>query len=77
VLGAVLERALGLDQPSAQRQRATCPECGNRRPRITSHIREHIAWLNRCLTDLDQELGQLVRSSPVWRERVDLLRSTQ
>ena len=31
VLGAVLERALGLDQPSAQRQRATCPECGSRR----------------------------------------------
>src|SRR6266702_5604304 len=31
VLGAVLERALGLDQPSAQRQRATCPECGRRR----------------------------------------------
>src|SRR6266851_5330916 len=31
VLGAVLERALGLDQPSAQRQRATCPECGTRR----------------------------------------------
>jgi transposase len=45
-------------------------------PRIKSQIREHIAWLNRCLTDLDQELGQLVRSSPVWRERVDLLRST-
>ena len=31
VLGAVLARALGLDQPSAQRQRATCPECGIRR----------------------------------------------
>jgi transposase len=45
-------------------------------PRIKSQIREHIAWLNRCLIDLDQELGQLVRSSPVWRERVDLLRST-
>src|SRR5260370_2219722 len=31
VLGAVLERALGLDQPSAQHQRASCPECGTRR----------------------------------------------
>ena len=30
-LGAVLERALGLDQPAAQRQRAACPECGTRR----------------------------------------------
>ncbi len=27
-LGAVLERALGLDQPAATRQRASCPACG-------------------------------------------------
>ena len=26
-LGAVLERALQLDQPAAQRQHAACPEC--------------------------------------------------
>ncbi len=45
-------------------------------PRIRAQIREHIIWLNRGLADLDRELGQLVRSSPVWRERVDLLRST-
>jgi len=32
-LGAVLERALGLDHPAAQRQRAACPECGARRRR--------------------------------------------
>jgi hypothetical protein len=31
VLGAVLERALGLDHPAAQRQRSACPECGVRR----------------------------------------------
>jgi hypothetical protein len=31
VLGAVLERALQLDQPTAQRQQAACPECGQRR----------------------------------------------
>jgi hypothetical protein len=30
-LGAVLERALGLDQPVARRVRATCPGCGARR----------------------------------------------
>ncbi len=45
-------------------------------PRIRAQIREHITWLNRCLAELDRELGQLVRSSPVWQERVDLLRST-
>src|SRR5260370_7664371 len=31
-LGAVLERALQLDQPAAQRQHAACPEGGKRRP---------------------------------------------
>src|SRR2546428_10236656 len=30
-LGAVLEHALQLDHPAAQRQRAACPECGKRR----------------------------------------------
>src|SRR2546425_6607392 len=38
-LGAVLERALGLDHPAAQRQRAACPACGVRR-------RPH-QWRNR------------------------------
>jgi transposase len=45
-------------------------------PRIRAQIREHITWLNRCLAELDREVSQLVRSSPIWRERVDLLRST-
>ena len=43
--------------------------------RIRSQIREHIEWLNRCLAELDDELNQRVRSSPLWRERDDLLRS--
>src|SRR5947208_11730748 len=38
-LGTVLERALALDHPAAQRQRAACPECGVRR-------RPH-QWRNR------------------------------
>ena len=44
-------------------------------PRIRTQIREHVVWLNRCLAELDRDLGQVVRSSPIWRERDDLLRS--
>ena len=41
------------------------------RPRIQSHI----AWLEQELGDLDQDLRQALRQSPLWRERDDLLRS--
>lgn len=43
--------------------------------RIRFQIQVHIEWLHQQLTDLDRDLGQLVRSSPVWREKDDLLRS--
>ena len=41
------------------------------RPRIEAHI----AWLEQELSDLDQELRQSLRRSPVWREKDDLLRT--
>ena len=41
------------------------------RPRIAAHI----TWLERELNDLDQGLRQMLRQSPVWREKDDLLRS--
>lgn len=41
------------------------------RPRIQAHI----AWLERELDDLDRDLGQTLRQSPVWREKEDLLRT--
>ena len=41
------------------------------RPRIETHI----AWLDQELRDLDQELRQSLRRSPVWREKDDLLRT--
>ena len=41
------------------------------RPRIESHI----AWLEQELSDLDKELRQSLRRSPVWREKDDLLRT--
>ena len=38
-------------------------------------IESHIEWLQRQLDDLDTDLRQSVRSSPVWREKDDLLRT--
>jgi transposase len=42
---------------------------------LRSDIRDHIAWLERDLRDLDRDLGARVRSSAVWREKDDLLQS--
>ena len=41
------------------------------RPRIEAHI----AWLDQELSELDGELRQTILSSPVWREKDELLRS--
>ena len=41
------------------------------RPRIAAHI----TWLEQELNDLDQGLRQMLRQSPVWREKDDLLRT--
>ncbi len=38
-------------------------------------IQEHIAWLNQSLAEVDKDLGDTVRQSPLWREKEDLLRS--
>lgn len=44
-------------------------------PAVSQRIQAHIAWLEQELRDLDGDLGRAVRSSPVWREKENLLRS--
>ena len=43
--------------------------------RIRPQIQVHIEWLHRQLAQFDDELRELVRSSPLWREKDDVLRS--
>ena len=44
-------------------------------PAIRGDIQEHIAWLRKRLKGVDKELSQAVRTSSLWREQEDLLRS--
>src|SRR5204863_6209170 len=37
----------------------------------------HLAWLDRQIQDLDKELDDTLRNSPVWREQADVLRSAK
>ena len=44
--------------------------------RIRPKVQEHIRWLEENLEDLDRELGDFMRSSPMWKDQDELLRST-
>ena len=43
--------------------------------KVRPNIEAHIRWLERELLDLEDGLGDVIRSSPVWTERDNLLRS--
>lgn len=51
----------------------------NRRAMLAARLRprldEHLAWLSQQLAELDRELDQTLRDSPVWREKEQVLRS--
>jgi hypothetical protein len=44
---------------------------------IHKSIDEHIRWLEKRLSGIDDELAGLVRETPIWRERDELLRSVE
>src|ERR1700719_3922333 len=47
-----------------------------RAPKILHRsIDEHIRWLEKRLAGFDDELAELIRDTPLWRERDELLRS--
>lgn len=45
-----------------------------RRP-LRPRVQAHVAWLKQELADLDKQLRNTLRESPLWREKDDLLRS--
>jgi transposase len=46
-----------------------------RDPRLQRRIATHIRWLTQALADLEADLDDLIRSSPLWRETDNLLQS--
>ena len=51
----------------------------NRLPRaaqpLQAQLKTHIDWLKKSLKDRDRDRDQLLKRSPLWRAKVDLLRS--
>ena len=48
---------------------------GRANPAVRPRIMAHLEWLEQELKDLERGLRDMLRRSPVWRERDDLLRS--
>jgi transposase len=74
-LEAVLTRRRQLlEMRQAERNRLLQLVGPSRRP-IKQSIKKHIAYLERELRMTDTDVGRMIRESPVWRERDDLLQS--
>jgi len=44
-------------------------------PRVRHQIKIHVRWLQEQLQEVDKDLGDFLRSSPLWQEDAKLLRS--
>lgn len=48
---------------------------GLARARVRRDVQAHIRWLEKRVRETDDELGEMIEASPVWRVKEDLLRS--
>jgi len=44
-------------------------------PRVAKAIRTHLAWLEKRLAETDQDLDKMIRASPVWQHKAELMES--
>jgi transposase len=76
LLRAVLGRRRQVQEMlTAERNRLVAAAVRDDPPLLRDQLSEHIGWLQRQLQQLDRDLDDQVRASPLWREREDLLRS--
>ncbi len=71
--GLLARRRQLLEMLQAERNRLG--QVFSRGPAVTRSLRRHITYLERELARADGEVGDLIRRTPAWRERDDLLRS--
>ena len=74
-LEAVLTRRRQLLEMRQAERNRLAQLVGPRTRPIKQSLKKHIAYLDRELAMSDTELGRMIRESPVWRERDDLLQS--
>jgi transposase len=67
----VARRRQLLDMLIAERQRLHHVDRGP----VARNLRHHIRWLEKCVSDVDDELTRQIQRSTVWRAHEDLLRT--
>jgi transposase len=68
--GLVTRRQQLVEMLTAERNRL-----GTMKGKARQDVQVHIEWLRRRLQDLDGDLEQMICKTPVWQERMNLLRS--
>lgn len=48
-----------------------------RETRVCKHLKEHITWLEKAVSDFDDEMRQRIQDSPLWKAKNDLLQSVK
>jgi transposase len=43
--------------------------------RVRTNIQEHIAWIEKCLADLDKDMRTRIKDMPEWREKGKIIQS--
>jgi transposase len=67
----VARRRQLLDMLTAERQRLEQAAT----TAVRRSVRQHVRWLERRVSDVDDDIGSAIERSPVWRVHEDLLRS--
>lgn len=70
--GLVTRRQQLIEMMTMERNRLAVARASMRPP-----IQKHITWLKVQLDDTDSEMKRLIRNSPVWRQKDDLLQSVK
>jgi transposase len=71
-LGAIVTRRRQLiEMLTAEKNRVSCAP-----PPVRKSLHSHITWLQRQMDQTDRELAEVIRDSPLWRTKDELLRST-
>jgi len=66
----LLRRRQVIDMITAEKNRL-----GKARGTVKKHIEAHIRWLQEELDDISQRLSEMVKNSPIWREKDSKLQS--